>query len=121
LQSRRLKDWFRAYFNYGLINYIKGKPRLLPCMMGRQSFFVDPFGDILPCNGMHEKMSMGNLKKQSFEEIWNGPEADKVRKACSHCKQNCWMIGSVAEPMKEKIMVPMQWIVKTKFLGQPFE
>jgi len=119
LRSHRIKDWFRAYFNYGLINYIRGNARLLPCRMGRQSFFVDPFGEVLPCNGMHQKMSMGNLKEHSFDEIWNSPEAEKVRRCCAKCPQNCWMIGSVAEPMKEKIMVPLEWIVKTKFLGHP--
>ena len=42
LKSRRVKNWFRAYFNYGLMQYIDGKPRLLPCGMGQDSFFVDP-------------------------------------------------------------------------------
>lgn len=121
LHGRRLKDWFRAYFNYGLINYIRGNPRLLPCRMGRQSFFVDPYGEILPCNGLHQQVSMGNIKKQSFEEIWNSPEADKVKSQCAGCKQNCWMIGSVAEPMKENLMIPLKWIIKTKFMGQPIE
>ncbi|MHA1343494.1 MAG: radical SAM protein, partial [Promethearchaeota archaeon] len=40
--SKRPKDWFRAYFNYGLINYIQGKKRLLPCEMGKNGFFLDP-------------------------------------------------------------------------------
>ena len=33
LKSRSPKKWFRAYFNHGLINYIYGQPRLLPCNM----------------------------------------------------------------------------------------
>ena len=41
--------------------------------MGQDGFFVDPFGDVLPCNGMDEKMPMGNLKEQSWDEIWNSP------------------------------------------------
>jgi len=40
------KSWFRAYFNWGLINYIKGKPRLLPCEAGLVNFFVDPYHSI---------------------------------------------------------------------------
>jgi MoaA/NifB/PqqE/SkfB family radical SAM enzyme len=56
-QSKRPKDWFRAYFNYGLINYIKGNQRLLPCEMGQDGFFLDPYGDILPCNGMDKKQA----------------------------------------------------------------
>jgi Fe-coproporphyrin III synthase len=34
LKSRKVKEWFRGYFNYGLINYIRGNPRFLPCEMG---------------------------------------------------------------------------------------
>lgn len=44
LQSRRLKDWFRAYFNHGLQQYIQGQPRLLPCRMGHDAFFFGPTG-----------------------------------------------------------------------------
>ena len=46
-KTRRLKNWFRAYFNYGLINRIYGGKRLLPCEMGADVFFLDPFGDCL--------------------------------------------------------------------------
>jgi len=77
LKSSRPKDWFRAYFNYGLISYIKGNPRLLPCEMGYESFFLDPYGEIRPCNVMEE--TMGNLRERSFDEIWNGSEAKRIR------------------------------------------
>lgn len=33
LKSKSPKKWFRAYFNHGLINYIYGQKRLLPCDM----------------------------------------------------------------------------------------
>jgi MoaA/NifB/PqqE/SkfB family radical SAM enzyme len=112
LMSRKPKDWFRAYFNYGLINYIKGKPRLLPCNMGTDAFFLDPFGEIRPCNVMHE--SMGNLNKQNFDEIWYGKQAQRIREMIDGCEHNCWMIGSVALPMKEHITVPIKWIARKK-------
>jgi len=38
LRSNKPKQWFRAYFNHGLINYIYGKPRFLPCEMGQDGF-----------------------------------------------------------------------------------
>jgi Fe-coproporphyrin III synthase len=117
LKSRSPKKWFRAYFNHGLINYIKGNKRLLPCDMGKNGFFLDPFGDILPCNGMTEKMSMGNLNEQSFNEIWNSPRAEEVRAAVQSCTKNCWMIGSAAPAMKDKITTPLAWIAKEKIKG----
>jgi len=79
LKSNRLKDWFRAYFNHGLINYIQGNNRYLPCEMGRDGFFLDPYGDILACNGMDIKQPMGNLSTQSWDKIWNSEQAKKVR------------------------------------------
>lgn len=118
LKSRRIKDWFRAYFNYGLINYIRGNPRLLPCEMGQDSFFLDPYGEIFPCNVMEE--SMGNLKSQSFEEVYNSERANNVRKMVKECNKNCWMIGSVAQQMKKNLKIPLIWIIKHKFFKVPF-
>jgi MoaA/NifB/PqqE/SkfB family radical SAM enzyme len=117
LKSRKIKDWFRAYFNYGLINYIKGSPRLLPCEMGHDSFFLDPTGEIFPCNVMEE--SMGNLKEKPFDEIWNSDKAKEIREKVKSCPNNCWMIGSVSQQMKKNIMVPLKWIIKHKFLKRP--
>ncbi len=116
LESKRIKNWFRAYFNYGLTNYIKNNPRLLPCKMGFNTFFLDPLGEIRPCNVMEE--TMGNLKEKTFDEIWYGKLAQKVREKTRTCQQNCWMIGSVAEPMKENILVPLRWILRTKLFGK---
>ena len=118
LKSKRIKDWFRAYFNYGLLNYIKGNPRLLPCEMGRDAFFLDPLGEILPCNVINQ--SMGNLKEKSFNEIWNGPEAEKIRQKLKNCQKNCWMMGSVSQQMKKYISRPTVWILKHKFLKKQF-
>jgi MoaA/NifB/PqqE/SkfB family radical SAM enzyme len=116
LHSRKVKDWFRAYFNYGLINYIKGNPRLLPCEMGFDTFFLDPFGDIFPCNVMDN--CMGNLRKNSFDEIWHGQNANAVRYQVINCKNNCWMIGSVSQQMRKNIVKPLKWILKHKFFRQ---
>lgn len=114
MRSRKMKEWFRAYFNYGLINYIKGNPRLLPCEMGRDGFFLDPWGDVLACNGMIEKMPIGNLKEQSWDEIWNSKRAREVRQEVKSCKKNCWMIGSVAPAIWHHPIKPLMWVVKQK-------
>lgn len=55
LKSNSPKKWFRAYFNHGLINYIFGQKRLLPCDMSFDTFFVDPYGDVMPCNGTKKR------------------------------------------------------------------
>lgn len=120
LQSRSPKKWARAYFNHGLINYIYGQKRLLPCEMGTNGFFLDPYGNVLPCNGSTEKMSMGNLHEQTWDEIWYSEQAAKVREQVKCCDKNCWMIGSAAPAMKQRIWVPAWWIVKHKLKGNKY-
>jgi len=114
LHSRHPKDWFRAYFNHGLIGYIMGHPRLLPCRMGHDAFFLDPLGEILPCNVMER--SMGNIKRRAFSDIWGGEDAQDIRCSVDTCSRNCWMIGSVAEPMKQNLPTVLKWILERKVL-----
>jgi Fe-coproporphyrin III synthase len=117
LKSKSPKKWFRAYFNHGLINYLYDNKRYLPCGMGSNGFFVDPFGHVLPCNGSDLKMSMGSLHEQTWDEIWDSKRANEVRKMVKECPKNCWMIGSVAPVMKQKIWVPLWWVAKHKLKG----
>ncbi|MBE6740861.1 MAG: radical SAM protein [Ruminococcaceae bacterium] len=116
LNSNSPKKWFRAYFNHGLINYIYGQPRLLPCDMAFDTFFIDPYGDVVPCNGTKEKEVMGNLNEQSWDELWNSEQAERVREKVRRCDRQCWMIGSVSPAMHKYIWVPAAWVVKHKFL-----
>lgn len=114
LRSKKIKEWFRAYFNYGLINFIKGNERFLPCEMGKKGFFIDPFGGVLACNGMDKPESMGNLNYQSWEQIWNGQRAQEVRRIVANCKKNCWMIGSAAPAIIHHPIKPLLWVLKKK-------
>lgn len=116
LDSNSPKKWFRAYFNHGLINYIFGQKRLLPCDMSFDTFFIDPYGDVMPCNGTENKEVMGNLNRENWSELWNGKAADRVRNKVKCCERNCWMIGSVSPAMHKYIWVPLFWVLKHKFL-----
>lgn len=116
LESNSPKKWFRAYFNHGLINYIFGQKRLLPCDMAFDTFFIDPYGDVMPCNGTKEKEVMGNLNNQTWDELWNSEQAEKVRNKVRHCNRQCWMIGSVSPAMHKYIWKPTFWVIKHKFL-----
>ena len=124
LSSWSPKKWFRAYFNHGLINYIYSQKRLLPCDMSFDTFFIDPFGDVMPCNGTKEKEVMGNLNRQSWDELWNSPEAEEVRTKVRCCDRSCWMIGSVSPAMHKYIWKPGIWVawhkVKSLFTKKPY-
>lgn len=117
MKENHPKSWFRAFFNLGLINYIQGGRRMLPCEAGNENFFVDPFGNVLPCNGMEEKCwfdTMGNLNEQSFEDIWNGEKAKAVRKKVANCPKSCWMVGSASPVMKKYIKDIAPWVIKNR-------
>lgn len=124
LRSNSPKKWFRAYFNHGLIRYIYGQKRLLPCDMSFDTFFIDPYGDVMPCNGTLDKEVMGNLNTQTWEALWNSPEAEAVRRKVRCCQRNCWMIGSASPAMKKYIWKPAVWVVwhklKALFTKTPY-
>jgi len=110
----RVKDWFRAYINMGLLGYMEGKARPIPCGAGTDSFFVDPWGRVLACNGSDEPWVMGDLRTQSFEEIWYSEQAEKVRGFVRDCQKNCWMIGTSVPAMRKKFWVPFYWVMKNR-------
>jgi radical SAM additional 4Fe4S-binding domain len=128
LREKSPKSWFRAFFNMGLINYIEGHKRLLPCEAGMVNFFVEPYGDVYPCNGLEEKYwmeKMGNIRETpDFQKIWNSEQAQKVREMVRKCPKNCWMVGTASPVMKKKgnIHIPLQWIIRNKIrliMGNP--
>ena len=114
LKSNRPKNWFRAYFNMGLSNKVRGGRRPLPCEVGTDVFFLDPYGNIMPCNGSDEPMIMGNLNEQNFDEIWNSQKAEEIREQVKNCSKECWMIGSASPAMKKRVWVPAKWVLRNK-------
>ena len=111
----RVKDWGRAYINYGILEHIKGAPRPLPCGAATELFFVDPYANILACNGSDSPWILGNLHEQEFEDIWHGEKAQKIRERVKNCNKNCWMVGSARPAMRTHILQAFCWIVKNKY------
>lgn len=126
MKEKHPKSWFRAFFNMGLINYIEGNRRMLPCEAGMMNFFVEPYGDVYPCNGLEEKYwmkNMGNIREVStFDEIWLSERAEEVRNMVRQCPKNCWMVGTASPVMKKYMRHPLQWVVRNKLnsmMGRP--
>lgn len=113
LKSSHPKNWFRAYFTKGIIEHMHGKERAMKCTMATDSFFVDPYGDVRPCNVMD--FPFGNIKERSFQEIWSSPEAAEARQRVCDCGETCWMIGSVGHLMRKQLHKPLFWIAKNKW------
>jgi MoaA/NifB/PqqE/SkfB family radical SAM enzyme len=119
LSSWSAKTMFRAYLNLGLIKKILGQDRLHPCLQGTASVFVDPWGDVWACN-VRNDLLMGNLTKQSWDEIYNGETAAAVRRQVAVCSQNCWMVSSAKTAIRNerfaqlpKVSV-LAWVLRNK-------
>jgi radical SAM protein with 4Fe4S-binding SPASM domain len=65
----------------------KGSPAgLAPCYLPWTSVNVHENGDVLPCCVADSSLTMGSLKKNSFEEIWNGRAYQRLRRTVNSDK-----------------------------------
>lgn len=112
LRGLHPKRWYRAYFEWGLYNYALGKGRLIDCKALGDFFYLDPKGDIYPCNVLNRPL--GNLVEQDFDTLWNSPEALATRRVVSSCPYNCWMVCTVAPEMRKNPLKPLGWILPNK-------
>jgi len=112
LRSRRPKEWFRAYLNRGLVDHVGGETRRLDCTAGSDIFFLDPHGEIYPCNG--RDLSMGNLHDKPFDEIWDGPAAQQVRTLVRACDAGCWMTGTAVPAMRRRLPAVTWWVLRNR-------
>jgi MoaA/NifB/PqqE/SkfB family radical SAM enzyme len=114
LRSWRPYDWARAYYLRGVVEYIRGRPRRLPCRAGLDFFFLDPWGDVYPCNIGGTKM--GSVRESSFKSMQKRT-ARVVRESVASCDVQCWMVCTVAPPMSKRPLMPLAWMLGAKFLG----
>lgn len=101
LKSLNLKKYLRAYFAYGLVKYIKSGRRILPDYSGKLNIFIDPKGDIYPCDTADEKIGdltagFNNLKKSKKNYL-------------------SWMICTARPAIKKHWLKVGYWILKNKF------
>jgi len=131
LKTNSVKNWFRAYLNLGLMEKVLGNDRLIPCTAASDFVFVDPWNDVYACN-VRNDLLMGNLKSQSWDEVYNGDRAVQIRQMVAACAQNCWMVGSARTAMRHPVFTklpkpkPMAWVIVNKLratlgLRIPFE
>jgi len=119
LRSGKPKNWFRAYLNLGLIEKILGHPRLIRCVAGAGFAFVDLWSDVWSCN-VRSDLLMGNLARQSWEQIMGSPEAKVAIGKVHACEQNCWMVTTARTAMRSNVipqmpkMGPLLWVLQNK-------
>ncbi|GMQ82944.1 MAG: hypothetical protein BMS9Abin05_2413 [Rhodothermia bacterium] len=109
------------------VKSVKEQRQVVPCTAGRVTAVVYANGDVSACE-MHEPI--GNLRQQTFPEIWNSKRADDLRgsirrKEC-HCTTEVFLWPSIVfqppslinamagahvwkklEPLKEDELIPI--------------
>jgi len=113
----RLKDYGRAYFNRSIHRRLRGdtdeyRP---PCGALSDFFFIDPWGNVTPCNGSGEEWIMGNIKEDTLENILASDKAKQAMEKVRNCKRNCTFIVTERHDMVRRPWVPIKWILKNKW------
>ena len=92
------KKWASLMKRYGLDNdYYRYFPEFLCypnllmnkviCFAGSFDLFVDPYGNVFPCESRRD-IKLGNIRKKSLKEIWNKDTA-RFRRWASSNKRDC--------------------------------
>ncbi len=106
-----LKKWLRAYYDYTLFEYIKTQKRTFPCDAGESFFYLDPKGNIHPCNVLD--LDFGNINNNSFKNIWASDNAKNIRNNVKKCS-NCWMICTVKTSFKKSVPYIALWLIRNR-------
>jgi len=110
LSSRRIKDWFRAYFTDGMIDQLRNRRRRIACRAGRYFFFMAPNGDVYPCNMLPEKL--GNIMVETYDDMI--ARSAKALRQTDRCHVACWMSCTVAPAMRKRPWGPGLWVARHK-------
>ena len=114
--KNKLKDYGRAYFNKSIHQRLRGddpgyRP---PCGALNDFFFIDPWGNVTPCNGSKEEWIIGNLKDNTFEEIMDSQKAKDIMLSISQCERNCAFIVTERHDMVRRPWIPIKWVIDNK-------
>ena len=117
LRSRHPKEWFRAYLNRGLVDLVAGHDRRLACTAATDIFFLDPLGEVYPCNGWD--ISMGNLHASRSTRSGTASELREVASRGRDCSRHCWMTGTAVPAMRRHLPAVAWWVVRNKVRRRP--
>jgi len=114
--KNKLKDYGRAYFNLSILKRLRGdKPGYRPpCGAGRDFFFIDPYGNVTPCNGSDEEWIVGNIKEDSIENILNSDKAKEALEKVKSCRKECCFVVTERHDMFRRPWKPIWWVIKNK-------
>lgn len=109
LVSLSPKNWLRAYFDHGVIHFAQTGTRLSGCDAASGFFFLAPTGDIYPCLTLSG--AIGNIRDGSFDELWQGARARRMRDVVSRCRK-CWMMCTARSELKRRPIAIASWVIR---------
>jgi MoaA/NifB/PqqE/SkfB family radical SAM enzyme len=113
LRSRKAKEWFRAYFTDGLIDYVYGRPRRLFCHAGSEMLYLSPEGTVYPCPVLNRPM--GSIQQEDVRTMQRRETATLA--FVKQCPVNCWMNCTVNPAMRKRPWVPAWWVLRARIFG----
>ncbi len=105
------EEWARLSKKYSFLQrgYYRNLPLFLSrpadvhdtftCFAGTAVFFVNPVGDIFPCEFYRKKM--GNIREKSLSKIWS--EAQELRRLISSPQRPCVCWAHCATPLNDRL------------------
>lgn len=114
LRARRVKEWFRAYFTDGLIDYVYGRPRRLACHAGTEMLYLSPEGTVFPCPVLDRPM--GSILKEDVRTMQARETATLA--FVKQCPVNCWMNCTVNPAMRKRPWVPAWWVLRARVCSE---
>lgn len=104
LRSWHYKRWARAFFYYGLREFLMTGKRILPDYSGARNVFIDPTGNVYPSNV--STTVVGHLR----------PSFEITKSVCGErASENSWMMCTVRQSLKRHWFRVGMWILRNKF------
>ncbi len=115
LQSMQPKRWARAFFAYGLYRFATSGNQPLSSRPGTDFFYLDPSGIVYPSVVHYYKM--GDIKQvNTFEELWNGSDAQRARQKIAKDSKQYWMICTARSAIRNHPVAVGAWMLKHKLM-----
>jgi len=116
LKSWNIKKWLRAYFAFGMYNFITSQTPVLDNAPGREFFFLDPNGTIYP--SVVHNVPMANINELGkLSDFWCSELAKEKREEIDALKIPVWMICTARTAIKKHPVKVIFWILKNKIFG----
>ncbi len=113
----------RNLYNRLMPDYLANPDRFraLPCLAGHWVVRISPTGDVYPCVEQHDHV--GNLRKESFAQVWRGARFSCVRRTLAkrkecHCWYNDMFLNLYMWKTHERLPI-LRRILRNKSCGQP--